>query len=61
MNFRDTLPATPAQLHLIAILTLQLHIPEPRVTSFGDAGRLIQDLYAARRLRRNAVQSKHIR
>ena len=55
INFRDTIPATPAQLRLIAILTLDLHVPEPRVDSFGDAGRLIQDLYAARRLKRNAI------
>jgi len=60
-NFRDTIPATPAQLHLIAILTLQLHLPEPTIKTFGDAGREIQALYALRRLRRNAVQSKHIR
>ena len=61
VNFRDRLPPSGPQLHLIAILTLDLHIPEPKVDSFGEAGRLISDLYAARRLRRHAIQTKRQR
>lgn len=49
---RSKIPATPNQLRLIAILTAQMHIREPRVESFGQAGMMIADLYEERRRRK---------
>jgi len=56
-NFRDEIPATSAQLRLIAILTAQLRIREPTIKTFGEAGLFIQALYKERR-QRNALQNK---
>lgn len=41
---RDIEPPTSNQLRLIARLTLALRIREPSVKSFGEAGRMIQEL-----------------
>lgn len=43
---------TPGQLRYIAILTLELGMPEPKVYSSAEAGRLIRELQAERTYRR---------
>lgn len=53
-------PATPKQLRYIALLSSQLKMPEPRVTSFGEAGRMISELKAEKEHRKytKSVRSK---
>ena len=51
-NFRDELPATGPQLHLIAILTSQLRMREPVIKTQGEAGLYIQALYKERSARK---------
>lgn len=41
-NYSPKLP-TSNQLRYIALLSMKLHIPEPHVETFGEAGRLINE------------------
>jgi len=45
-------PATGPQLRLIALLTAQMRMREPRVESQAEAGRLIRELYREREWRK---------
>ncbi|GAI84320.1 unnamed protein product [marine sediment metagenome] len=43
---------TPGQLKYIAVLSQQLHMPEPSVRTYGEAGRMIRELEAEREHRK---------
>ena len=51
-GYRDELPATGPQLHLIAVLTLSMKMKEPVIKTQGEAGRMIQELYRERDARK---------
>ena len=57
-NYRDLLPATGPQLHLIAVLTLSMHMPEPVIKTQGEAGSMIRELYRERDYRRKHKHEK---
>lgn len=50
MTKQDDFP-TPGQLKYIAVLSAKLRIPEPKVGSYGEAGRMIRELEAENRHR----------
>ncbi len=52
MVFRGEQGPTPGQIRYIARLTRDLKMPEPTVLSFGEAGRMIQELKAEGAYRR---------
>ena len=51
-GYRDELPATGPQLHLIAVLTLSMKMKEPVIKTQGEAGLYIQELYRERESRK---------